>query len=102
MPLSVAELERLPFVTTGPVPLVKVDGLESYFIRDGVVFSRYFTVEPMLLQRVADFSPFRPLVKRISLQLIVERAVQEEMRRQVMEALRQTAMLATVSAMLTG
>lgn len=72
-----------PIVDPGRVPLIRIDGLESYEIRDGWVFSRYFVEKPCV-QPVAVLSNHRPRISEICLELICSVEAQLRMRRAIM------------------
>lgn len=91
----------IPLVDNGHAPLIVIDGLESYIIRnDGYAFSRYYVVEPLVLPN-PEFSPFRPMVRRLCLQLMCRIEAQAVMRQQVAEAMRRAMpVVAATSLML--
>lgn len=100
MGLRVPPLDELPFVFDGNIPLIKISGLESYWIDEtGWAHSRYFVVEP-LIQREPDFSRWRPFVKRLNLELMVQQRAQDIMRSQVAEAVRQSTATFAAAALL--
>lgn len=74
--------ETMPLFDPGNAPTIVIDGLESYLIRGDVAFSRYFVIEPVP-QPIANLSPFRPLIRKICLNLVCEVKAQVAMRRQV-------------------
>lgn len=85
--------ESPPIIDPGNVPFFWVDGLESYEIKGGRVFSRFFMVKP-IVQRAVDFSPFRPRVAQICLEMGCSLETQLKMRGHVTDAISNLTRLA--------
>lgn len=75
--------DNLPIVDPGHVPHFVIDGIESYVVRGDWAFVRFFAVTP-LVQHRSDFSPFCPMVRRLSLSLACPIEAQLRIRAQVL------------------
>lgn len=93
--------ESLPIIQPSNIPLIRIDGLESCFLQDGWVFSRYYVIEPVM-DPGGDLSIFRPLVRRLCLSLICSQENQLRMRGQAATILPDHSLKARNSRVLTA